>query len=513
MSENSANNKRIAKNTFALYIRMLITMVVGLYTSRVVLHVLGFSDYGLYNVIGGFVSLMAFLNSSMTAGTQRFLTYELGRGDISRLKLVFSNALIIHLLIALLIVLLLETVGLWFVKNEMTIPEGRESAAIYLYHFSVLSMFVTIVQVPFMASLIAHEDLNKYALICIFDVVMKLIVAFLIQIATCDRLFFYASALFFAHLITALIYTVYSVSHYKECSISFRFEKSIFFNIAGFSNWTLIGMLATTANGQGMNVLLNMFLGTVVNAARGIAFQINNVVMQFVRNFQIAANPQIIKLYAEGKIEEMTSLALFSSKISAYLLLIIIPPLYINIEYILHLWLGTYPVDTPTFVRVILLQSIIQSMSGPIVFVSYAGGKMKMPNITGGICVLLSLPLCYFLLYMGCSATTVLIVNITPWLFEAYFDSYYAEKYTGFSQKRFYSEVYFRVLIIVVIVFVIPSIFYSIIPLIGLLRFIVNFLICIVWSITIIYILGIDPKTKNILQSKVKKYISKLRSV
>lgn len=503
------NNTRLAKNTIAMYVRMLIIMVVGLYTSRVVLQVLGFSDYGLYNVIGGFVSIMAFLNSSMTAGTQRFLTYELGKGDKSRLKLVFSNALLLHVIIAFIIFLLLETIGLWFVNHEITIPEGRESVTYYIFHFSVLSMLVAIVQVPFMSALISHEDLDKYAFICIFDVVLKLTVAYLIQIAPYDKLIFYAGALFIAHLITCLVYVFFSIIHYKECTLSFRYEKSILIKIAGFSNWTIIGMLATTANGQGINILLNMFLGTIVNAARGIAFQVNNVVMQFVKNFQIAANPQIIKLYAEGKIEEMTSLALFSSKISAYLLLIIVPPLYINIDYILHLWLGTYPDDTPTFVRIILLQSIIQSMSGPIIFVTFAAGKIKMPNITGGLCVILSLPLCYFLLYIGCSATTILIVNIIPWFFETYFDSYYAEKYTGFSQKRFYTVVYLRVFFIGIIIFLISTFLNSIIPLVGVFKYIVSFLLCFVCSVAVIYILGLDSKTKNMLLSKIKTKLAK----
>ncbi len=492
MQETSINNKRIAKNTIMLYLRMMVILVVGLYTSRLVLALLGISDYGLYNVVGGFVTMLAFLNVTMANGTQRFLTFTIGEGNIDMLKSVFSNALLIHLALAAFILVFAETIGLWFVLNKMNIPAGRETAAFWIYQFSVLSFVISVFQVPFMSSIIAHEKMDIYAYLTIYDVIFKLLIVFLIQIVSFDRLILYASLICFIQLSDALLYNLYCQKQFVECRLRFEYKPEIFKKMMGFSIWTMVGSLGFTTNSQGVNVLLNLFYGTVVNAARGVAVQVNNIIVNFSKNFQIASNPQIIKLYAEGKIRDMTNLALRTSKFSGFLLMLLMMPLFIEIEFVLKIWLGEYPELSPIFVRIIMFQSIVQSLSGPIVTVTHAGGKLKMPNLTAGIAIVSFLPITYVALKLGASPAMVFVINVIPWIIEGYCDSYYAQKYTGFSMKRFYKEVYSRVFIC--FFFVLAVLFitkYLLGPEEGWIRFLLLSVLSVLLSICTIYLLGL----------------------
>lgn len=498
------NNKRIAKNTVFLYFRMLLTMFVGLYASRVVLRTLGASDYGLYNVVGGFVTMLSFLSSVMTNGTQRFLSYELGRGDKFRLKEVFSNALTLHFLMAGFLLLLAETIGIWFLTNHMTIPSGRENAAFWVFQFSVLTFLVSVVQVPFMSSLISHEKMDIYAYMSIYDAVMKLLVVFLIGIGGYDKLILYAALICLVQFSSALLYNLYTQKHYEECRLRFRFDGTLIKEMSKFSGWTLIGAFGYTANGQGVNVLLNMFFGTVVNAARGIAFQVSNILAGFSRNLQVAANPQIIKLFADGKVEEMTNLAIRTSKLCAFLLLIIMTPVFVDIEYILKIWLVDYPVQTPLFLRIILVQALIMSMSGPVVTVTHAGGKLKMPNLTGGLIIVLALPVSYVALKLGCTPEWVLIINIIPWIFECFFDAYYAQKYTGFSMKRFYKETYFVVLCNSLFGMASSYLICGFVRVEGFWGFLFDGMICVLICASVIWCFGLKKYEKKYIVEFVK---------
>lgn len=502
-----ANNKRIAKNTIFLYFRMIITMVVGLYTSRIVLQQLGESDYGIYNVVGGFVTMLAFINSTMANGTQRFLSFEIGKGLSVRLQKVFSNAFTLHLIIAALIFLIAETIGFWFIDTQMNIPESRHTAAMYVYQFSIFTFIISVIQVPFMSALISHEKMNVYAYMSIYDVTVKLIVVLLLKISDYDKLIIYSGLICLAQISSAILYNFYTQNKFEECSMKISWDWPIAKEIAGFSVWTLIGAFGCTTNGQGVNILLNIFYGTVVNAARGIALQVNGIIVGFSRNFQVAATPQIIKLYSEGKIEEMTNLAIKTSKYSAFLLLLLMLPVFINVEYMLSLWLGNYPNYTPTFVRIVLIQSLIQSMSGPVVTVTHAGGKLKMPNLTGGISIVLALPICYIALKLGCSPTGIFIINIFPWFFECFFDAYYAQKYAGFSLKRFYKEVYIKVFV-VTFISIILSYCISKIIIGGLIGMIIDCSVCVIFTAIIIIFLGLTINERllltNIIRVKIK---------
>lgn len=508
MTETPGNNTRIAKNAFFLYVRMILTMVVSLYTSRVVLQVLGVSDFGLYNVVGGVVSLLAFVNGTLASGTQRFLSYELGREDVEQLKTVFSTALLLHFILAVLIVVLSETVGVWFIYNKMNIAADRMQAAFWTFQFSVLAMAVSIIQVPFMASVIAHEKMNVYAYISVYDTVMKLVAVVLIQFIHYDKLVLYGGLILFVTITGELIYNLYCRSQYEECRFRFKYNKVAFHDIVVFSGWNIVGCTAATLQVQGVNVLLNIFCGTIVNAARGIAFQVNGAISQFVGSIQAAVNPQIVKLYAAGQMQEMTKLVLMNSRLAAFFLLLLTIPVFIEVEFILRIWLGTYPVYTPIFVRIILIQSVFQTITRPLVMVTHACGRLKMVSLTAGIILAFSFPVSYILLKTGNSPVVVFIVNVIPWITETLLILYWMRRYIGFPVKSFFKEVYIAVLPWAVVMYLVPyaiSVFMSNKEIVKFL-FVVLTSLCV--SSFILYFQGMDAQMRIAVRHKIKSIIN-----
>lgn len=504
----TADNKRIAKNTLMLYFRMLLTLAVGLYAARVVLQTLGASDYGLYNVVGGIVTLFTFISGTLASGTQRFLSFALGEDNIEKMKTVFSTASYLHILFALIILVVSEVVGLYLLFYQMQIPEGRMMAAFWVFQFSTVAAMVAVVQVPYMSSLIAHEKMDIYAWVSIYEAVMKLLIVYLIQVVDVDKLILYAFLFFLVNLSTAFMYIFYCRSKYIECRMIGGFNKVAFREIASFSGWNIFGCGAVALQGQGVNILLNIFFGTVVNAARGIAFQVNNIILQFVNNFQTAVNPQIVKLYASGEKTEMIKLLINNSKFAAYLLLIIAIPVFVELEFVLKIWLGEYPEYTPIFLRIIIVQSLVQTMTRPIVMGLHATGMMKMPNITAGIVLLMILPVSYLLLKLGCSPVVIFVVNVIPWVLETIIDSYWLYKYVDFPIGVFYKEVYGKVIPLSLMMLLVP---YSI-HLILKYDWVSFFAVCLVSVVTstlCIAYLGIskDQRTTafNYIRSKITK--------
>lgn len=503
MPQTSYNNKRIAKNTLLLYFRMLITMVVSLYTSRVVLHTLGVSGYGLYNVVGGVVTMFTFINGTLASGTQRFLTFELGTKNEERLRKVFNTAMALHGLLACVLFVLVETIGLWFLYNKLNIESGRMDAAFWVFQFSCVTMIVNVIQVPFMSSIISHEKLDIYAYMSIFDVVMKLLIVYLIQVMDYDKLFLYGMLLLVVNCLSAFIYIVYCRLHFDECRIRRIFDRKIFKEMLNFSGWNIFGCAAVTFQGQGVNILLNIFFGTVVNAARGIAFQVNGIVMQFVNNFQTAVNPQIVKHYVAGEVREMVRLSTVNSKLAAFLLLFILVPLFIEIEFVLKAWLGEYPAYAPIFLRIILIQSVVQTMTRPLVMMIYAVGKMKLVNITAGGALLMILPVSYILLKLGASPVTVFIVNVIPWFLETLFELLCLNKYIGLSPLAFYKTVYANVFPIGILMFVLPTVVFYLMD-DGSLRFTAVCIASILSSSVLIYAFGLDKGIKGLVVNKIR---------
>ena len=399
--QTSENNKRIAKNTLLLYFRMLLTIVVGLYTSRVVLNTLGVSDYGVYNVVGGIVAMLSFLNSALSAASQRFLAFELGRGDLSRLRKIFCTSVTIHVALAVIIFIIAETIGLWFVNAYLNIDADRMVAANWVYQFSIFTFMLTVVSVPYNACIIAHEHMNAFAYVSILEVTLKLLIVYLLLVINCDKLITYGILVFGVALIVRLTYGIYCKHHFRECSYRFAFERHLAKEMFAFAGWSVIGNIGFTFKDQWANIILNLFFGTTVNAARGIAMQVNGILLNFSNNFMIALAPQITKQYASGNKTQCIQLVYAGSRYSFYLLTLVAIPVIINTDYILNLWLGIVPEFTAEFMQLSLIASLINSMAIPLVIAIQATGQIKVFQIIICMIMLCELPLAYLILYFG----------------------------------------------------------------------------------------------------------------
>lgn len=401
MANTSANSKRIAKNTLLLYVRMLLIIIVGLYTSRIVLKTLGVSDYGIYNVVGGIVSMLAFLNSAMVAASQRFISFELGTGDYGRLKKVFCTSVSIHIALAVIILLVAETIGLWFVNTHLNIPPERMTAANWVYQCSILTLILTVVSVPYNSCIVAHEHMKAFAYVSIVEAVLKLLIVYILLMGNIDKLILYAILIVVVAFIVRMIYGVYCKRHFEECSYRFVFDYKLFKEMFAFAGWSVIGNLGFSFKDQGSNIILNLFFGTTVNAARGIAMQVNGIVSNFSSNFTMALNPQITKQYAAGNVEASRILVYAGCRYSFYLLLLIAIPVMVNRDYLLNLWLGNVPEYTSQFLMLALISALINVMASPLVNALQATGKIKVFQIAICIIMLCELPLAYLILSGG----------------------------------------------------------------------------------------------------------------
>lgn len=504
-----ADNRRIAKNTMFLYIRMLLIMGVSLYTSRVVLKVLGFEDYGLYNVVGGIVTMFTFLNGSLGAATSRYITFELGRKDYERLNKVFNIALAIHILIALIIVLLAETVGLWFFYEKMTIPKDRLNAAFWVYQISIVSCFFSLTQVPYNATIIAYENMKIYAYVGVVEVLLKLLIVCLLFISPIDKLIFYAILLCLLQIGIMLFYRYYCNSHFESCKVHIYRDKGLFKEMFSYAGSDLIGNISVLAQGQGLNLLLNVFFGPTVNAARGIAYQVQGAVTQFSNNFMTAVRPQIIKLYADGRPEEMMKLVKQSSCFSFYLMWLITLPIFFEADYILSLWLGDYPDHTVAFLRLILVLCLIQTIKTPRSTVFHATGHLKFVNMAVGGILCGAFPLAYLCLKFGLSPESVFwSANITMVLSEIA-SVVILTKYINFSVKDYVFTVYGRCLCVVAVSMALPEIIIRNLPVSGFVKLLVVCALTTVSIIFTVYLIGMDrterQKVKDIILNKFFK--------
>lgn len=502
--KQTINSNRIAKNTIMLYFRMFFAMIIGLYTSRIVIQALGLSNYGLYSVVGGVVSILIFVNNTLTSGTQRFLNFALGKNDELHLKKTFSTALLLHLIIGIFFVLICETIGLWFLYTKINIPAGRENAAFWVFQLSTLSVFVLTVFVPFTSSIVAHERFKVYAYMSIFDVLMNLIIVFSLKLTNGDKLITYSFLIVLVNLTTTAIYYLYCRKNFSECRFKLLYEKSIFKEIFRFSIWNIFGCASVTLQNQGINILINIYFGTIANAARSIALQINQKILQFVSGFQTAVNPQIVKLYASGNIDELTKLVINNSKFAAFLFLLMAVPICVEIDYILKLWLGTVPSITSTLVYIILFQTLVQTISRPVVMLVHAVGKMKMVNLTAGGVLLLILPVSLLLAHFGASIETIFIINVIPWFLETFLELYFEKKYCNFPLKKFYKAVYLRVFPLAGLMVIIPLSVKQYISLSELPRFILVESISIISSIFIISYLGLSRSQRHLIFNKIR---------
>ncbi len=413
MIDTSSKNKVIAKNTLLLYVRMLLLMAVSLYTSRVVLATLGVEDYGIYNVVGSIVSMFTFISLAMGNATNRFITYALGKGDQQELKEVVGASFVIHGALAFLILILAETFGLWFLHYKMVIPERRMYAAEWVFQFSIIACMVSIITVPFNAMIIAHEKMGAFAIISILDATMKLLIVYLIQIARYDKLIFYAGLILFVNILDILFYRLYCAKHFHEAQkIKFTTKFSQFKEMKSFVGWSMMGNLASIGYTQGLNLLLNVFFGPAVNAARGVAVQVQEAVKRFVKNFQTAVNPQIVKFYASGDYERLHFLVYSSSKFSFFLLYTMVLPIALEADTILGLWLREVPDGAVLFTILTLLILLVDPLSNPIDTANQATGNIRIYQILEGGSLLLILPVAYFVLKAGGHPYSVFVVQL-----------------------------------------------------------------------------------------------------
>jgi O-antigen/teichoic acid export membrane protein len=406
------NTARIAKNTLMLYFRQILIMLVSLYTVRVVLNTLGAEDYGIYNVIAGVVTMFGFLSSSMATGSQRYFAFELGRGDYEQLEKTFSVSFLIYVLIAAVVLLLAETIGLWFINTKLVIPRERMGAALWIYQCSVVSFIFTIMVTPFMAAIIAHEDMNIYASVSIVEVLLKLGIVFLLEVISLDKLQLYGMLLCAVTIVNTGIYRTICKRKYQECRFRFYWNKGLFKELTGFTGWNLFGASAFLLKTQGINILLNLFFGPLVNASRGIAVQVNNAVNTFSQNFITAIRPQITKRYAGEQYREMVDLVFWSAKLSYFLMFIFIVPILFEISYITKLWLKNPPPYVVVFICLGFLNTLFESISYPLMYVAQATGRIRLyQSIVSGIS-LLNIPFSYLALKVGFPPYSVMIVSV-----------------------------------------------------------------------------------------------------
>jgi len=401
MPDNSVNNKRIAKNTLLLYVRMIFLMLISLYTSRVILSALGVDDYGIYNVVGGVIGMLAYINTLLAGGTSRFITICLGENNQQKLKLTFSTTVVLSLFSSILILLFGETIGLWFVNTQLNINLDRIEAANYVYQCALFSSVLTVTQAPYTASIISHERMSIYAYMSIFDGLMKLLIVFLLLLSEMDKLKLYALLLLGVHILDVSLYRIYCVKTFSECKPSFKFDKKIFRSMFYYSGWNMLGSLSGVLMNQGMTIVLNIFFGTIVNAAKGISNQVMHIIQQLYSNFQLAARPQIMKYYAAGQYEDMYKLMCNTSKYCAYLLLIFVLPLYTNIDGILNIWLVEVPKYSAAFIKLSIIYLIFRAIDEPLTAGIHAVGKMKLPNMTTAVINTLVLPITWLVCHLG----------------------------------------------------------------------------------------------------------------
>lgn len=456
MSDTSSANKRIAKNTLVLYVRMLFTMGISLFTSRVILQTLGVEDYGISSVVGGVISMFTFINAAMVSSTQRYLNFELVRGDANQLRSVFSTSLQIHALIALAIIVLSETVGLWFLNEKLVIPEARMTAAMWVYQCSILSCAVSIMSTPYNAVIVAHEKMSAFAYISILDVSLKLLVVYLLVVLPFDKLIILAILNLLVQLFIRYIYTLYCHRHFPESYFQFWFNKTLFKEMFGFAGWSFWGNLAAILYTQGLNMMLNIFFGPIVNAARGIAVQVQSAVQQFVGGFQTALNPQITKNYASNNLPQMHSLMFRSARFSFLLLFFLSLPVLMETNFILTLWLKTVPDDAVIFTQIMICISLIYTTANPCIIANQATGKVKIYQMVVGGILLLILPISYVVLKLGAPAYSVFIVHFCIESLAQFSRMYMLRKLIHLPLWQYMKNIYIPIVSTVAIAIILP---------------------------------------------------------
>lgn len=502
MQDTTSNNKRIAKNTIMLYIRMFISMLVGLYTSRVVLATLGVEDYGIYGVVGGVVGMMGFLNASMSGATSRFLTFELGKGDKDRLAKTFSSALIVHIAIAIIVFILAETVGLWFLCNKLNIPAERMQAAHWVYQLSILSAMFGITQVPYNAAIIAHEKMDVYAYVEILNVSLKLLIVYLLCIGNFDKLILYASLMLAVSILIMMVYRIYAIRQFPEAHFHWIWDKTYLRPLLSFSGWDLYGNACVIARQQGTNFLINIFYGVVYNAASGIATTVQGTISGLAFNIILAFRPQIIKQYAKGNVEDMSKLVGNAVCFTTILFGCMSIPLILETHYIMKAWLGVIPEKSEIFCQILLIASFLGLLNNIWNTCIHATGKIKEISIFSGTFFLISLPIIYVVFQFKAPVESAYLVFILSIVFVNVSNLLIIKKKIPKLKLNFVFLNYIKVIIVLMASYYITSLFKAQMQE-TFIRLLVDCFICwiIVFASSFIFIL--NKKQKKSIISKI----------
>ena len=506
---NSSENKRIAKNTLYLYLRMAILLVVGLYSSRITLMALGVSDYGIFNVVGGIVTMFVFINYAMINSTQRYITYELGKGDTTRLGTLFSTSINIHVLISVLIVILSETIGLWFLYNKMVIPQERIQAAFWIFQFSIISCVFTVVSAPYNAIIIAYEKMSAFALISLLDAFLKLGIVLLLLKYNADRLILYGGLILLIAVFDIFVYQIYSNKNFSESKYRYVLDRTLMKEMTGFASWNLLGNFAFICYTQGLNLLLNVFFNPVVNAARGIAVQVQNVVSSFIYNVENAIKPQITKSYAAGDTKRMHKLMSISARMTFYVLWLITLPLILETERVLDLWLVEVPEHTANFLRLTLLLLMTDSMTGPLLTAAQSTGDIKKYQLTVSSLSITILPLSYVALQIYELPELVFLVNIIVWIVVQIVKLFVVSKQVGLSKRYYIVNVFLRSIVVALVSGIIPFAIWYLMGS-GIFRLLVVGTVSIVFVTVAIYSIGISREERQVINSKISFFVSKI---
>lgn len=504
----SNNNTRIAKNTLLLYFRMLFTMAVSLYTSRVVLNTLGVEDFGVYNVVGGIVSMLSFFNSSMATSTQRFMNYEMGRNNSNGLREVFVNAVNAHYLIGIITVIGLETVGLWFVYNKLNIPEGQFDAALWVFHCSVLSLFVSIISTPYNAAIIANERMGVYAYYSILEVVLKLLIVYLLVVIPYNKLIVYGLLTLAVGVIMRILYNVYCIRNFVECKYKWNWNMPLMKKMFFFSGWMLFGCISDMLSKQGINVLINIFFGPIFNAARAIAIQVQTAVNNFVTNFMTAVRPQIIKSYSAGDYQHMYRLVFSSSKLSFYLLFVLTTPVLIYTDFILQLWLKLVPEYCVLFTRLVLIELLISSAYTPIAQINQASGSIRNYQIAISIIFLVSFALTYMLYKIGLPVYSTFIISVALAVVGLFVRVAILKHDNGFPAATYLLKVMLPLLPVAGLALIIPIVIYKYTE-INIITILFNSLAGLLSSIVVIWLFGLNKVEREFISDKIHNRLHK----
>lgn len=507
-TDRMADNKQIARNTLLLYVRMILLMLVSLYTSRVILTILGVDNFGIYSVVGGIVTIFSVLSGSLTTAISRFITFEIGRGNKDRLKTIFCTSVSIQIVLSVVICAIAEIVGGWFLNSQMNIPECRMAAANWVLQCSILTFVINLISIPYNATIIAHENMSAFAYISILEVLLKLLIVYFLCLFSYDKLIIYVILLVVVACIIRITYGIYCKRHFEEVSYKILWDKSVFKEMLSFAGWNFFGNTAYILNTQGVNMLINVYFGVIVNAARGITAQVEAAVTSFVNNFTMAINPQITKSYASGDTQAMFKLINQGTKFSFYIMYLFVLPIVLEANTILYMWLNNVPSQTAIFLRLALFASLSNVIGNELYYGIISTGKIKKYQIVVSVVCVMVFPMTWIVYKLGFSAVSTYVISFIVYVFVNAIRIIFLKKLIRFPVRRFVIEVLKPILIVSFLSIVVPSLLvYVIKP--SFVRLLMITIIGSISTLAIIYLFGLSVNERCFLLSKIKDYNKK----